>query len=153
MIRKDILEKYKIISLEPENKKYSVSDYDLYFRISTENKIFWIKKLLTLYRRHSWNLSWSNWWTSDDLDKLIDYYYENNLISKNIYNNKKSWTKIVSAIFDLEIWNKKNAFKYYKKSLKYWIFSYMKFKIAIFVFIILPKWITKYILKKLIKRW
>jgi len=107
MIRKDILEKYKIISLEPENKKYSVSDYDLYFRISTENKIFWIKKLLTLYRRHSWNLSWSNWWTSDDLDKLIDYYYENNLISKNIYNNKKSWTKIVSAIFDLEIWNKK----------------------------------------------
>lgn len=153
MVKKDVLEKYKILSLEPENKKYSIADYDLYFRISTENKVYWIKQALTLYRRHSWNLSWSNWWTSSDLDKLIDYYYKNNLISKNVYDKKKSWTKIVSAIFDLEVWNKIAALENCKESLRYWAYSYKKYKIAIFVFLILPKSVTKFILKRLIKRW
>jgi hypothetical protein len=40
MIKKEILNEIKIINLEPGNKKYSVSDYDLYFRIATKNKIY-----------------------------------------------------------------------------------------------------------------
>ncbi len=153
MIEKDTLNKYKIISLEPENKKYSVSDYDLYFKVATENKVYWINKTLTLYRRHFWNLSWSNWWTSDDLDKLIDYYYHNSLITSKIYKNKKSWTKIVSAIFDLEIWNKKFALKNLKNSLKYNFLSFPTYKLAIIFFLIMPNFFNKIILRKLIKRW
>lgn len=153
MIRKKILEKYKITNLEKENKRYSISDYDFYFRISTQNKVYWIEKSLTKYRRHSWNLSWSKWWTSNDLDKLMDYYFKENIIDEKLYNYKKSWTKIVNSIFELEIWNKKNAINNLLESLKYNTFSFSIFKLAIIWFIIIPKWLTKVILKNLIKRW
>ncbi len=152
MIKKTVLEKYNVISLEPSNKKYSVSDYDLYFRVSSENKVFGIKESLTLYRRHQWNLSWSNWWTSDDLEKLIDYYYKQKIINISLYGKKKSWTNIVSVIFALEAWNKKSALKKYIKSFKYWFLSYPLFKIAILWFFILPTVINRKILNFFIKR-
>jgi hypothetical protein len=82
----------------------------------------------------------------------MDYYYTSNLINSQLYNTKKSWTKIVSAIFDLEVGNKKSALKNYIQSLKYNLFSYPLFKIVILGFLILPNIVNQKILRMLIKR-
>jgi hypothetical protein len=52
MVKKDILSKYKIVNIEPSNKRYSIADYDFYFKVATENNVFGIKEPLTQYRRH-----------------------------------------------------------------------------------------------------
>jgi len=56
MIKKDVLEQENIVN--PTNDKlYSVSDWDLFFRISTKYPIYGVENSLTLYRRHGNNVT------------------------------------------------------------------------------------------------
>jgi len=102
MIHKDALNIDRIRTLNPDNKTYSVSDYDLYFQITNTNKVYGINKSLTQYRRHSNNLSGASGGTSADLELLINDYKKNNLINNALYNKKMSWIYIVYAVFSLE---------------------------------------------------
>jgi len=55
-----MIDSYKINSLHPENKAYSVSDYDFFFQIAKDHPVYYINEALTLYRRHQTNLSGTN---------------------------------------------------------------------------------------------
>ena len=153
MITKDILPKYKIFSLDRDNKSYSVSDYSFYFEIATANHIYGIDKVLTQYRRHANNLSWASWWTSKDLEILINYYHKLWYINLNTYNIKLSWIYIVYCIFALEICDRKSAYSNIRQSISYDKFSFLFWKIWCISLICLPSQITKTILDKFIKRW
>ena len=56
MVRRQMIEKFPIETLW-DDIRYSISDYDWYFRIATEYPVYGIEKSLTQYRRHSNNLS------------------------------------------------------------------------------------------------
>jgi|GEM_PF-1143464 len=76
MIKKAILEKEKIIN-SISDKLYSVSDWDLFFRISTKYNCYGIEKSLTLYRRHSSSISRNNLKLFNDLEIQINKYLRN----------------------------------------------------------------------------
>ena len=152
MIRKSILENYKIHNIDPEKKAYSVSDRDLFFQISTQHAVYWIPQALTQYRRHSNNLSGEGLGTSEDLENLLKYYYTNKIISKSLYNKKLRWTYIVSCIFLFAAGNYAEAKKYYLLSLKKDIFSFLIWKIGITGLFCLPKKLSRLILQKNLKK-
>jgi len=101
MVRRQMIEEFPIKTLW-EDIRYSASDYDWYFEITTRYPVYGIRKSLTQYRRHSNNLSGANGGTSFDLERLIDIYYEKRYFSKTVYQKKKSWLAITFAIFALE---------------------------------------------------
>lgn len=153
IIRRSIAKKYlPIFNLIPSKKSYSVSDRDFYFRVSINEKVYFIKKPLTQYRRHSNNLSWASGWTSADLELLINDYKKNNLISDNLYRKKLSRIYIVYSVFSLEAKNKHKAIQDFKTSISFDMFSFLLWKIWVLWLLILPIAVNSYILKKLIKR-
>ena len=153
MIKKDILEIISISSLQPDNKTYSVSDYDLYFQIATKYPVYGIETPLTQYRRHSNNLSWTSWWTSWDLEILINYYHKIWKINLRIYKIKLSWIYIVYCIFTLEICDYNSARRYIRQSISYNKFSFLFWKIWCISLLCIPSKISKLLLTKFIKRW
>ena len=152
MVRQNILKQYQIRSLDSINKAYSVSDYDLYFQIATQNQVYGIEKILTQYRRHNNNLSWAWWGTSHDLELLMDYYRKQNFIDNDVYNKKMSWIYIVYSIFSLESWDKHKTYQYLRKSINYDTFAFVFWKFGIIWLLVLPSKRSIYILAKLIKR-
>lgn len=152
MIRRSVLKSCSIRSTSPEKKNYQVSDYDFYFQIATKYPIYWIIESLTKYRRHESNLSWKGGWTSSDLENLIKYYKDNNLISNQAYQKKLWRTKIVCSFWAFEVWEKKEGALFLKESLSYWFRSYPIYKIFLGVVFMLPKTVGKKIIKKIIGR-
>ena len=73
MIKKSVLEKEKI-SNPTNDKLFSASDRDLFFRIATKYPCYGIEDSLTLYRRHEESVSRNNQKLFDDLQILIDNY-------------------------------------------------------------------------------
>lgn len=152
MVTKNMIDKYPIASLHPENKAYSVSDYDFFFQIATNYPIYYIDQSLTLYRRHQSNLSGSNPKLMDELSDLIDLYYKQKHISDLVFSKKISHNKLIQSIIYLENWNRKKSFEYLKKSFSYSFFDYFIMKIAVFKLICLPFFFSKFVFSKLIKR-
>jgi hypothetical protein len=73
MIRKYVLEAEKIVNIT-DDKLYSVSDWDLFFRISTKYSIYGMEDSMTLYRRHSGNVSSQYIKLFNDLEIQINEY-------------------------------------------------------------------------------
>lgn len=152
MIKKDILLQEEIQN-PTNNKLFSVSDRDLFFRISTKYKCYWLSESLTLYRRHSENLSTSgDSRIIDDLIILSDYYKKTNFLNKKEYNYliwRLSYTLWCLAI---ENNNKLLAINKLWQSI-IWAFSYnIKGKILLFSRIIIPHKLEQYLLQKLHKK-
>lgn len=152
MIQRSVLSNCKVRSVDERKKSYQVSDYDFYFQIATNYHVYGIQEPLTYYRRHENNLSWSNGWTSEDLEKLIYYYYKNKIISEDIYNKKMSWVQIVYSFFALERGEKKEWFRSFKQSFAYNKTRYLIYKLFLFIIFLLPTNFWKQIIKKLIRR-
>ena len=152
MIRKGILDKYIIKSLFPQNKSYAISDYDFCFNVSTENKVYYLNDSLTLYRRHSSNLSAWNINLLKELSALVEEYYKLWKISKKTYNNKLCQNNVMIALMFLEKWDKKQSFEYLKKSFQFSLLNGMFFKVWTILLLLMPKKINKKILSKIVKR-
>ncbi len=69
MMKKEMLAQYPIVTLT-ENKHYITSDWDLFWNVAINYPVYWVEKILTLYRIHAKN-------NSKNLAKL----YENILLS------------------------------------------------------------------------
>lgn len=152
-IRKAILFQFLPIHNLTTSKTYAVSDYDLFFRISSVNPVFWIKDSLTRYRRHSNNLSSNYLSLFDDLRLLIEQYKAENLISDKTYIQKNAWICILKSISELSIWKKWDAWNSLKIAHNYSPSSDIIYKLAILWFICLPTFLTRKILGKLIRKW
>lgn len=152
MIKKEILEKEKIVN-PTDDKLYSVSDWDLFFRISTQYNCYWIEESFTLYRRHDCNISSNNLKLFNDLEIQINEYLKNWFINEYLFNIKLSFIYLLKSVAYLEKSDKKNCFVCLINSIKLSHFTNIVYKIWIFIINLLPKKVIKYILKKLIKRW
>lgn len=152
MIKKEILETEKIIN--PTNDKmYSVSDWDLFFRISTKYNCYWIEESLTLYRRHIWNVSGNNLKLFNDLEIQINEYLKNWFIDIKLFNIKLSFINLLKSVYYLEKNNKKESFKCLFNSFKLNFLWNIFYKVWILVFLFLPNSLNQKIFKKMIKRW
>lgn len=152
-IRKNILNQFLPIQSLTKSKTYAVSDYDLFFRISSVFHVFWISESLTRYRRHSSNLSSNYGWLFDDLMLIIEKYKIEKLISNDTYTRKISWILILKSIAKLSAWEKRDAWNLVKQANeKTRLFSDIVYKIAIVLFIVLPSFLTKKILTKIIRK-
>lgn len=143
MINKKTLDEIKIIN-PTTNKLYSVSDWDLFYKISTKYKCYWIEKSLTLYRKHSRNFSGNIIWLLDDFEVLLKTYLKDN--NKTLIEKKIWYLYLLKSVQFLTI-NKKYAIKNLFQSIKYNVFSYFKYKTLTFFMIFLPKNINKLILE------
>lgn len=152
-IRKEILDQFSPIRNLTGSKTYAVSDYDLFFRISSRFPVYGIKESLTQYRRHETNLSASYGWLFDDLSLLIGSYHHDQLIPEVVYRKKISWVYLLQSISSLFAGNSTDAWDMLKKSSKKSFFSYILYKIAIFWLLLMPTFLTQKILKKIMRRW
>lgn len=89
MVRKQVLDHIKITG-NNEQKLWSVSDWDLFFRISTRYPVFWISDSLTLYTKHGNNFTKIKRGTKKnpilrDMLVLIENYKTQGIISTQIY--------------------------------------------------------------------
>lgn len=121
MIKKEILEKEKILNIS-ENKLYSVSDWDLFFRISTKYPCYWMQESVTLYRKHQNNFSHQKSRKTQnpilrDMFLLIDFYKKQNILSQEQFLRFHGTLLYAKSFESLFIWEKKQAFEYFWKSL------------------------------------
>ncbi|MDD5770331.1 MAG: glycosyltransferase [Candidatus Gracilibacteria bacterium] len=151
MIDKEVLQKERIIN-PTQDKLYSVSDWDLFFRISIKYNCYGIEESLTLYRRLESSVSRNNIKLFNDLEIQIKEYLKSSFIDKSLYDFKMSFISILKSVSYIENNEKIKSLSEFRKSLKYNLFSFPIYKIAIITFLILPSSLNKIILKKLIKR-
>lgn len=100
-IRKEVLCKFLPIRNLTASKTYAVSDYDLFFQISRNHRVYGIPDSLTQYRRHVGNLSAGYSSLFYDLLILIGSYRKENLISESVHDKKIEWIYILQAITSL----------------------------------------------------
>lgn len=113
MVKSDIIKKYPITIPSLSNHSL-VSDFLFFFSVWNNEKIYGIEEPLTWYRVHSNNLSRSiNNSLTNDLLKVFEYYFDNNIIDKRAYNK---WKTICYATLFLSF--TKNALKSLFKSFK-----------------------------------
>ncbi|MDD2565500.1 MAG: glycosyltransferase [Candidatus Gracilibacteria bacterium] len=151
MFRKDILLKEKINN-PTDDKLYSVSDWDLFFRISTMYNCYGIEDSMTLYRRHAGNLSGQYLKLFNDLEIQITEYLKNGFIDKKLFDYKLAFIYILRAVAYLEIMDRKNSVGCIIKSLKISPLSNLYYKVGILGINILPGFLIKKILNIFIKR-
>lgn len=147
MIKKDILNNEKILNLT-WNKNFSVSDWDLFFRISTKYNIYWIEKSLTLYRKHLNNFSWNIIYIIEDLERQINFYFDNKYIDVKTYKYKKSFIFLVKSVFFIKQNKKLTSLNFLLKSFWLNVFNYLIYKLWIFIMLFLPSFINDFIIKK-----
>lgn len=152
MIHRDMIQKYRIRSLHPDNKSCSTSEYDFRLQVATHHNVYYINQSLTLYRRHENNLSRSNPNLIQELSELMHYYHQHHTISDHTYHIKMSHNNLVQSLIYLENWQRKKSLQYRKNSLSYHRSSYIIMRLWTLCLLCLP-WIrSKWILSKLIKR-
>lgn len=152
MIKKDVLETEKIIN-PTSDKLYSVSDWDLFFRISTKYPIYGFEESMTLYRRHSGNVSSQYIKLFSDLEIQINEYLKTWFINQELFNKKLSFIDLLKSVAYLEKIERENSLSFLLKSFKLSPLSNMIYKIWILVMNLLPAFFIKKILKIIIKRW
>ncbi len=151
MIKKEVLVKEKIINTT-NDKLFGVSDWDLFFRISTQYNCYWIEKSLTLYRRHQWNVSSNYLKLFDDLEIQINEYLKTWFITQELYDLKLSFINLLKSVAYLEKIDRKQSLSFLFKSIKLSIFSNLVYKIWILIINLLPTFLIKKVLKIIIKR-
>lgn len=106
-VKRNILEKYTLLHI-PQYPRFGASDWDLFFRITTENPVFCIQEPLTFYRKHGNNLSWS--FTTDMFNfmlvldsyhKKMPRYFHQIVWQMRLY--EKIYTYLYLSI-DLHVW-------------------------------------------------
>lgn len=152
MIRKNILDEIEIRNPINNDLKYSVSDYDFYFQIATKYTIYGIQDSLTLYRRHEGNLSGQYLRLFDDIESLVKFYYQENLINKKTLDKKISWIYVLKSVSSLYNYKKKTAYKYLISAMRRNILYKFHYKIFNFWLFILPKFILNRLLRLIIVR-
>lgn len=151
-VRRSVLTRYLPIENLTGSKTYSVSDYDLFFRITSNERVFGIEKSLTEYRRHSNNLSRGYHALFDDLWKLIDAYYQKREIERKIYEKKRSWISILLAVSALAEGDKKRSWKYLKESFSFSWSSDSVYKIALAILLLLPTSLSATLIQRRLRR-
>lgn len=152
MIKRSIIDKYKIQSLDPNNKAYSVADYDFFMQVAKDYPVYYIPQTLTLYRRHQTNLSGTNPKIMEEVSDLIKRYRTQHIISDETYHMKMSHNNLMQSIIYLENGDKKKSFHKRKKALQHNKYDNIIIKSAILGLLCLPLTRSKRILSKLIKR-
>ncbi|MDD2891804.1 MAG: glycosyltransferase [Candidatus Gracilibacteria bacterium] len=151
MIRKDVLETEKIVNIT-DDKLYSVSDWDLFFRISTKYPIYGIDDSMTLYRRHIGNVSSQYIKLFNDLEIQINEYLKIGFIDQRLFDLKLSFIDLLKSVAHLEKIEKKESLLFLFKSFKLSPLSNPIYKIGILVMNLLPAFLIKKMLKIIIKR-
>ena len=152
MIKKSVLEKEKIQN--PTNDKlFSVSDRDLFFRIVTKYPCYCIEDSLTLYRRCEASVSRNNLKLFNDLEKQIEIYNQTRFIDKKLYSRKLSFIKLLKAVSYVENGDRKQSLKNLFASIRNNPFVLFNiYMIGTLIMNILPQRINHSILKIMIKR-
>lgn len=151
MIKKEILLKEKINN-PTTDKLFTVSDWDLFFRISTKYNTYGIEESLTLYRRHAGNLSYQHLKLFQDLQLQLDIYKYSWFINEKLYKFKTSYVHVLKSVAYIQRWERKDSLFHFFRSFKYSFFSYFLYKIAIAIMLILPLKVTQFIIWKVVKR-
>ena len=146
-IRKDILKTVRWIVKVSNEKNRSVSDFDFYIQIFSKYPIYYIDKALLLFRRHEWNLSANGSRIINDLNILIEYYHDHQIINDITYRGIKSLYETISAVEYIYQWNKKIWREVFFTWLKFNIFSFFIVKCKILLLLLLPLWVSKKIIK------
>lgn len=152
MVHKSMTEKYKLVSLEPDNKRYGAWDYDFILQVSSHYPIYYTPKSLTLYRRHENNLSGVNPNLIQEISDRILKYYKEHIISKHAYLVRMSHNNMVQSIIYLEKWQRWKSLQHRKDSIRYHRSSYIMMRLWIILLLCLPLSRSKWILSKIIKR-
>lgn len=137
-IRKDVLYSFSPIEAFTQSKMYSVSDYDLFFRIATRYPVYGISDALTLYRRHTWNASSGYNTLFQDLHILLDTYSKRWFIPEKVYKKKVSWILIMQSIVALSKWEKMLALSYCKRAVLQYPFQDWLYRWGVLMCLILP---------------
>lgn len=143
MIRKDILWKIKIFNPTKDNINYAVSDEDFYFTLCQNYPVYWIDDSLTLYRRHTWNLSGNRIKLFNDLEQLILYYLDKNLIEKEIWYYRLSWIFLLKSIIYIYQGSKTDGLKSLIKAIQLDPWSNLDYKVLTILLTITPHFIIK----------
>lgn len=147
-IRKSVLDPFLPIESLTVSKTYSVSDYDLFFRIGTQHQVYGISDSLTLYRRHAWNASSGYDSLFQDLTILLNTYEQRGYISHQTYTKKVAWISLMQSITALSRWEKKVALKFLLSAFWYNLFQDIIFRCWVVIFLMLPKNFVKQFLYK-----
>ena len=156
MVRKWIFQTIQINEVFPMD----AGDCDFYFNISVRFPIYGIRTPLTLYRRHSNNVSRVGRETlRSQRDANILYmrdrtaeYIRQGFIGVKVARQKTAYIYISFAIFSLEHGLKKDAWDNLRLAFREDFWYGFHYKIAIGIFLCIPSRVGKYILKKIIKR-
>lgn len=147
-IRKSVLGSFLPIESLTASKTYSVSDYDLFFRIGTQHRVYGIPDSLTLYRRHAWNASSGYDSLFQDLTLLLNTYEQRGYILHQTYIKKVAWISLMQSITALSRWEKKVALKFLLSAFWYNPFQDGIFRCWVVIFLMLPKNFVKQFLYK-----
>lgn len=149
-IRKDALYSFSPIEAFTQSKMYSVSDYDLFFRIATRYPVYGISDALTLYRRHTWNASSGYNTLFQDLHILLETYSKRWFIPEKVYKKKVSWILIMQSIVALSKWEKMLALSYCKRAVLQYPFQDWLYRWGVLMCLILPvKFIQNMLVRKM----
>lgn len=125
-------------------KNNIISDWDLFFRISSKYRVYWLSDILTLYRVHDDNIS--N--TSGD-NMIVQYLELNNiylhqgLITKQLHNKRKWYLLHFLAYNNILCGNKIQATKVFVQSILLNPFLFIKSRIILILRLLLPTFINK----------
>jgi hypothetical protein len=148
MCKKTVLQKYKI-SNPLGDKSYALSDWDLFFQISTDNNCFWINQSLTLYRSHENNYTKNNIWMQMPFhrERLLQIYQKRWLLTNNLINYKMAEISCIKAVKYLQ-WGKRwQAFKEVCRGYRYGFYLKNIIKIMwIIIMCVLPQRINNFII-------
>jgi hypothetical protein len=156
MVRKWVLREIKINKVYPTD----AGDCDFYFNLAIQFPVYGIFEPLTLYRRHGNNTSRIK---KEELvtqrniailymrDRMMEYVRQWYIRSSTAHQ-KISYTYMSFAIFCLEHWLKRESWNNLLSAYKESFWYRLPYKIAISIFIVIPSFLWKFILKKLIKR-
>ena len=133
-----MIDKYKIQSLDVNNKAYSIADYDYFMQVANKNPVYYIPQTLTLYRRHETNLSGTNPKIMEEVSNLIKRYRTKHIISDKTYHIKISHNNLMQSIIYMENGNKKKSFHKRKEALHYNKYDNSITKFAILGLLCLP---------------
>jgi hypothetical protein len=153
MIRTKLVKSHIPIQNPTWSKRYAVSDYDFFLRISRECTIYGIQKSLTRYRRHDNNLSAAYGNLFDDLIVLINTYYSNKIIPHKLYAKKRSWIFFLKSLSSFGSWNRYEGFDNLGKSMKTSPFYILHYKLILFFLLFSPGSFIQKIIQRRMRRW
>jgi glycosyltransferase involved in cell wall biosynthesis len=155
MVRKNVCNKVGYPrTLDDTEKVFLPSDWDFNFRISTQNKIFFINKILFAYRKHLNNCSHDALKAYKHISLLLDEYeikFADNEEVKKAIHYKRGRYVYSKVMFYLEQGKKKYAWKeflFYMKNFKNNFFDDFDLNIKLIIRLFLPNNLNSYIRKR-----